>query len=63
MNTLRDAIELAMKDIHIETGKDEEFIKVVNRIEIEVSKMVVSQDVNQYDESRKDFSDYDLFEQ
>ena len=62
MNELRYAIEKALKNIHIETGLEKDFIKVVNRIEIEVSKKVLSQDINPYDENNKDFSKYDIFE-
>ena len=62
MNELRSAIEFALKDIHIETGRNSEFIKVVNKIEIEVSKKVTSQDINPYDEMNKDFTNYEVFE-
>ena len=63
MNELRSAIEFALKDIHIETGRADEFTKVVNKIEIEVSKKVRYQYINPYDEMHKDFSGYELFDE
>jgi len=62
MNKLRITIEKALKDIHIETGTKDDFVKVVNKIEIEVSKMVLSQDIDIHSEGGKDFSKYELFE-
>ena len=62
MNKLRDTIETALKDVHIETGRDDEFEKVVNKLEMDISKAILNVDINPYDEMKKDFSNYELFE-
>ena len=61
-NILRETISEALKDIHIETGRKDDFERVVNRLEIDISEKILSQDIDIYTEGEKDFSGYDLFQ-
>ena len=61
-NILREAIEEALTDVHIETGRADDHITVVNMLEICISKKIRSHDIDSYTEEGKDFSDYNLFD-
>lgn len=52
-NVLRETIEMTLSDVHIETGRKDEFERVVNALEAAISEKIISHEVDFYSESMK----------
>ena len=62
INILRETIEECLKNIHIETGRKDDFEKVVNKLEAIISKKVLSMEISPETEKEKNFEKYLFFD-
>ena len=58
INILRETIEECLKNVHIETGRKDDFEKVVNKLEAIISKKVLMMEVSPETEKEKNFKKY-----
>lgn len=53
-NVLRETIEYVLKDVHIETGRKDQWDKVVSELEEAISAKITRHEIDFYTESKKE---------
>lgn len=52
-NLLKETILNVLKDVHIETGRKDEFNKVINELESAIREKIISHEIDHYTEMEK----------
>ena len=50
---MRETIEAVLEDVHIESGRKDEFKRVVDNLEVAISEKIISNEIDFYTEALK----------
>ncbi len=51
-NNLRDVIESVLRDVHVESGRKDEYDRLVNELESAISEKIINRDASRISKKR-----------